>query len=205
MRLVNRATSKWIASQRCSESACEETSITQAESPASSIRLKVASRSIASGVVRTTSSSTPPTTCFTVPSRPERRPSASRISRSRKAVVVLPLVPVIPAIVSEAVGSPKKRAAIGAIAARASATRTCGHGQLEVALDHQRGRAGLDRGRGEVVPVGAEPRHAEVERLPPPPCGCRRRARAISTARSPGVSTTSDPSISSRSSMRGRF
>ena len=128
MRLVNRATSKWIASQRCSESAWEETSITQAESPASSIRLKVASRSTASGVVRTTSSSAPPTTCFTVPSRPQLRPSASMISRSRNAVVVLPLVPVIPAIASEAVGSPKKRAATGAIAARTSPTRTSATG-----------------------------------------------------------------------------
>ncbi len=88
----------------------------------------MASRSIASGVVRTTSSSAPPTTCITVPSSPVLRPAASRISRSRKAVVVLPLVPVTPAIVSEAVGSPKKRSATGAIAARASSTRTWGTG-----------------------------------------------------------------------------
>jgi hypothetical protein len=41
-------------------------------------------------------------------------------------VVVLPLVPVIPTTCSSAVGSPQKRAATGAIAARASATRACG-------------------------------------------------------------------------------
>ena len=74
VRLVNSATSKWIASARCSDSACEETSIAQARSPASSIRRKVACRSIASGVVRSTSSSTPPTTCFTVPSSPHGDP-----------------------------------------------------------------------------------------------------------------------------------
>ena len=106
VRLVNSATSKWIASARCSASACEETSIAQARSPPSSMRRKVACRSIASGVVRSTSSSTPPTTCFTVPSSPVWIPAASRISRIRKAVVVLPLVPVTPTTRSSAVGSP---------------------------------------------------------------------------------------------------
>ena len=90
------------------------------------MRRKVRCRSIASGVVRSTSSSTAPTTCLTVPSRPDWTAAASSTSRSRKAVVVLPLVPVIPATRSSAVGSPWKRAAIGAIAARASATTTCG-------------------------------------------------------------------------------
>ena len=126
VRLVNSATSKWIASARCSDIACEETSIAQARSPPSSIRRKVACSSIASGVVRSTSSSTPPTTCFTVPSSPRRIPAASRISRTRKAVVVLPFVPVTPTTRSSAVGSPENRAASGAIAARASATTTCG-------------------------------------------------------------------------------
>ena len=126
VRLVNSATSKWIASARRSASACEETSIAQARSPASSIRRKVACRSIASGVVRSTSSSTPPTTCFTVPSSPHEIPAASRISRTRNAVVVFPFVPVTPTTRSSAVGSPKNRAASGAIAARASATTIWG-------------------------------------------------------------------------------
>ena len=74
VRLVKTATSKWIASARCRTSACEETSIAQARSPPSSIRRKVACRSIASGVVRSTASSTPPTTCLTVPSSPHWMP-----------------------------------------------------------------------------------------------------------------------------------
>ena len=75
-------------------------------------------------MVRSTSSSTPPTTCFTVPSSPHRTPAASRISLTRKAVVVLPLVPVTPTTFSSPVGSPQNRAARGAIAARASPTTT---------------------------------------------------------------------------------
>ncbi len=70
VRLVNAATAKRIPSTRLRVSACEETSIAQARSPASAIRRNVAWRSIASGVVRSTGSSTPPTTRFTVPSRP---------------------------------------------------------------------------------------------------------------------------------------
>jgi hypothetical protein len=70
VRLVKIATSKWIASARCRVIACEETSIAQASSPPSSICRKVPCSSIASGVVRTTSFSTPPTTCFTVPNNP---------------------------------------------------------------------------------------------------------------------------------------
>ncbi len=106
VRLVNSATSKWIASARRNDNACEETSIAQARSPASSMRRKVACRSIASGVVRSTPSSTPPTTCFTVPSRPQEMPAPSRISRTRNAVVVFPFVPVTPTTRSSAVGSP---------------------------------------------------------------------------------------------------
>ena len=126
VRLVNRASSKRTASTRCRASACEETSIAQARSPPCSMRLKVSWRSIDSGVVRSTSSSTAPTTCLTVPSRPDWIAAASSTSLSRKAVVVLPLVPVMPATRSSAVGLPLKRAATGAIAARASATTTCG-------------------------------------------------------------------------------
>ena len=53
-------------------------------------------------------------------------PAASSTSRTRKAVVVLPLVPVIPTTRSSAVGSPWKRAAAGPIAARTSSTTTSG-------------------------------------------------------------------------------
>ncbi len=126
VRFVNTAAAKWMASARWSSSACEETSITQARSPASSIARNVRCRSIASGVVRTTSCSSPPITLVTVPSSPVGRPPSSSSARTRNAVVVFPLVPVIPTVWSEAVGSPKKRAATGAIAARAEDTRTSG-------------------------------------------------------------------------------
>jgi len=126
VRLVKTAASKWIASARCRDIAWEETSIAQALSPPSSMRRNVSCRSIPSGVVRSTGSSTPPTTCFTVPISPVWIPAASSISRARYAVVVLPLVPVTPITFSSAVGSPQNAAANGAIAARALGTTTCG-------------------------------------------------------------------------------
>ena len=126
VRLVNTRQAKRMPDARPSSSACEETSIAQALSPASTIARKVACRSIASGVVRSTSSSRPPTTRLTVPSSPQRRPAASSRWRTRKAVVVLPFVPVMPTTSSSAVGWPWKRAAAGPIAARTSSTTTSG-------------------------------------------------------------------------------
>ena len=105
VRLVNAPTAKRIPSTRLRLSACEETSIAQARSPASAIRLNVCCRSIASGVVRSTCSSTPPTTRFTVPRSPVWTPVRSRMWRIRNAVVVLPFVPVIPITRTSAVGS----------------------------------------------------------------------------------------------------
>ena len=61
-----------------------------------------------------------------MPSRPVWRPEASSSARTRKAVVVLPFVPVIPTTGRRAVGSPWKRAAATAIAARTSSTWTSG-------------------------------------------------------------------------------
>ena len=106
VRFVKTRQAKRIPSARPSSSACEDTSMATATSPPSAIRRKVSWRSIASGVVRSTSSSTPPTTRFTVPSSPVWRPAASSRWRTRKAVVVLPFVPVIPTTSSWAVGSP---------------------------------------------------------------------------------------------------
>ena len=126
LRFVNAATAKRTPSTRRSSSACEETSIAHAASPASSIARNVAWRSIASGVVRTAGRSSPPTTDVTPPSRPHGRPAASSSCRTRWVVVVFPLVPVIPTTGSVAVGSPWKRAAARAIAARTSATSTSG-------------------------------------------------------------------------------
>jgi hypothetical protein len=126
LRLVKTAAAQWIASARPSSSACDETSIAQARSPASTMRAKVAWRSIASGVVRSTASSRPPTTEATVPSSPVGVPALASRWRTSQAVVVLPLVPVIPTTARRAVGSPWKRAAAGAIAARTERTRTSG-------------------------------------------------------------------------------
>ncbi len=77
MRFVNSAAAKGIASARASSRACEETSIAQAASPASSIARRSACSSIASGVVRATGRSAPPITDLTVPSSPHERPLAS--------------------------------------------------------------------------------------------------------------------------------
>ena len=126
MRLVNTATATWMPSARRSSSACEEISIAHAWSPPSSISRNVRWRSIASGVVRTVGRCSPATTEVTVPSSPHWRPAASSSERTRKAVVVLPFVPVIPTTGSRAVGSPWKRAAAIAIAARTSSTCTSG-------------------------------------------------------------------------------
>ena len=91
MRLVNTAAATWIPSARRSSSACEEISIAHAASPASSISRNVRWRSIASGVVRTTARSSPPTTDLTVPSRPEEHARAleqrAREERGRRLAV----------------------------------------------------------------------------------------------------------------------
>ena len=58
-----------------------------------------------------------------VPNSPLWWPAARRIESSRKLVVVLPLVPVIPISASFSAGRPKKFAPIVASAFRASATR----------------------------------------------------------------------------------
>ena len=176
VRLVKAFASKWIASARCSTRACEETSITHAASPASSIRAKIACRSIASGVVRSTSATSPPTTLCTVPSRPVRRPAASSSWRARKAVVVLPFVPVTPTTWSSAVGSPWKAAANGAIEARTSGTCTSGtprsRGRSTTRADAPESTAFV-RSRGRRWSGRARRRRACRR---PRPC-CRRRER----------------------------
>ena len=97
-----------------------------ARSPPSSIARNVACSSIASGVVRAIGAARPATTEVTVPSSPQGRPAASSSARTSHVVVVLPLVPVTPTTGRRAVGSPWKRAAAAAMAARTSSTRTSG-------------------------------------------------------------------------------
>ena len=128
------------------------------------MRRNVRCRSIASGVVRSTGSATPPTRCSIVPSSPHVPPAASRIARVTKAVVVLPFVPVTPATRSVRVGAPKKRSASGAIAPRASATIDLRHADIERALgDHRHGAGRHRRGR-VVVAVDDRPGYAHEQR-----------------------------------------
>ena len=163
VRLVNTAAATWIPSARRSSSACEEISIAHASSPASAIAANVRWRSIASGVVRTTGCSTPPITDLTVPSRPQRRSAASSSERTRNAVVVLPLVPVMPTT-----GSARRRVAVEARRGdrhRRADVRDLhlGHAEAERPRDHQRRRPARDGVGGEVMAVAGEPGHAEEQ------------------------------------------
>ena len=72
-------------------------------------------------------------------------------------VVVLPLVPVTPSTRIANDGSPWKRAASGPSTARTDATRACGTSSGSHSLDEERDRAGRDRRRRVVVPVGDRP------------------------------------------------
>ena len=110
---------------------------------------------MASGVVRTTGRTPPPTLLSTVPSRPGLRPAASSTEWRRNAVVVFPLVPVTPATSSSRVGSPKKTSAAVAIAARADGTTSWGYLRLDGPLDDEDDGSVLDRLYGEVVAVCA--------------------------------------------------
>jgi hypothetical protein len=80
--------------------------MTTASTPRSSAAANIACRSVASGVVRGLSTARPPNRVSTVPIRPVVRPAARRPDSIRYAVDVFPAVPVMPNIVSRAVGSP---------------------------------------------------------------------------------------------------
>ena len=66
--------------------------------PASSITARIACRSGASGVVRAEANLASPIRVSTVPMRPVLAPSPRSADSTRYAVVVLPLVPVMPII-----------------------------------------------------------------------------------------------------------
>ena len=83
-----------------------------------------------------------------MPTSPGRRPAAARIAKSRNVVVVFPFVPVTPATSSSSVGSPKNASAARAIAARTSATTSCGTSSVERPLDDERDGAGRRPPRG---------------------------------------------------------
>ena len=113
-------------SSRPIETAMDEASSTHASSPASRMRASSRCRSGASGVVSERGSRMPPMRASTVPSRPLLRPAASNMAASRKAVVVLPFVPVTPTTASCSLGRPQSTCASGPSAARTRSARTCG-------------------------------------------------------------------------------
>src|SRR6516225_9333215 len=85
---------------RSCSSACDETSITASVHPASSARAKIWFNSRASGVVCGDRMMSSPTRYSTVPRRADLRRSERSIALTRNVVVVLPLVPVIPTMLS---------------------------------------------------------------------------------------------------------
>ncbi len=131
---------------------------------ASSIALNVRWRSIASGVVRTTSCSTPPMTLLTVPSSPVDRPARLEQRPGQERRGGLAVGP----------GDPDHLKGRGRIAIEAGGGGShglpairhldLGHRHLERAFHHQGHRSPLHRLGGEVVPVPREPGDTEEER-----------------------------------------
>ena len=76
----------------------------------------------------------------------------------------MPFVPVMPTVLSAAVGSPYRRAAAGAIARAHVVDEDLRDAQPERPLHDQRDGAARDRLGREVVPVAGEARDAEEER-----------------------------------------
>ena len=83
-----------------------ETSITQASHPSSAMRRSRACRSLLSGVVWRRGRRQPGHSAPLVPISPTLYPAAASTAASRWAVVVLPLVPVMPTIVMRRAGPP---------------------------------------------------------------------------------------------------
>ncbi len=164
LRFVKTSASKRTRSRRRSAAPCELASTAALRSPASSISRKSRCRSIASGVVNGAGRGSPPTRHSTVPTSPGRRPAASRIARSRNAVVVFPFVPVAPASSSSFVGSPKNTSAATAIDSRTDGHEELRDVDLQRPLDDDGDRAALDRLPREVVPVHPLAADAEEER-----------------------------------------
>ena len=94
--------------------------------PASAMMRRILNISIGSGVVRRLGSLVLPAMQPVVPMMPQRMPAASKMLLSRKVVVVLPLVPVMPTSFMRCCGWPLKALAMRVMAARTSVTSTCG-------------------------------------------------------------------------------
>ena len=165
LRFVNAATAKWIPSTRRSSSACEETSIAQARSPASSIaaerRLEVDRLRRRAHRGRAPRRRRPR---VTPPSRPHGRPGrleqvADEVRRRRLAARA---------------GDPDdgQRGGRVAVEARRGARHRGAHvvdehlgdAEPERPRDDERRRAARDRVGGEVVPVAGEAGDAEEQR-----------------------------------------
>ena len=113
MKLVNTATSMCVPDSRCSARPIDDASIAQAAKPSSTKRLKARCNVTGSGVVRPVPCSagvsvpavgTAPTP--SVPTTPQRRPSADSACAAHQAVDVLPLVPVTAITDSRSLGAP---------------------------------------------------------------------------------------------------
>ncbi len=196
VRLVKRAASKWIASARCSVSACEETSIAQARSPPSSMRRKVACSSIASGVVRIDLLLDPADHLLDRPQQPA--PDPGRLEdlaheEGGRRLAVGPGDPDHPQL--------GRRVAPEARRQRRHRRPRVGdhdlrHLQLQLALDHQRRRPAATAA-GRIVAVDLLARARRRRACPARPCGCRRRARR---SRYPGVADGRAPAPPARAS-----
>jgi hypothetical protein len=103
-KLVYPPTAKWVPPTRPSVSAWLDTSIAMPLTPRSTATAKSACRSLASGVVRALSSTSPASRVSTVPTSPVTRPAARSPDSIRYTVEVFPAVPVIPRTVSFSVG-----------------------------------------------------------------------------------------------------
>ena len=92
--------------RRCMSRAWAETSMITHCTPASTMRRRRVWVSMGSGVVRRLGTVSLPIMEQTVPIRPVLMPAASMMDFTRKLVVVLPLVPVMPSIISFSAGLP---------------------------------------------------------------------------------------------------
>ena len=167
VRLVKRATSKWIASARCRLSACEETSIAQARSPPSSMRRE--------GRLQVDRLRRRPHHLLLDPAddllhrpqqaalRPGRLEDLAQEEGGRRLAVGAGDADHL---------QPRRRVALEARRQRRHRRPRVGDHDLrradrQLALDHQRRRPRLDHVDGEVVAVDARAGDAEEERAGP--------------------------------------
>ena len=106
MQLVNMPASKCMPATLSKYSACAETSINTYSTPLSAISRNMQCRKIGSGVVSSGEMNLPANDMPSVPITPTDLPAARNTEASIYVVVVLPLVPVTPTILSLSQASP---------------------------------------------------------------------------------------------------